>query len=163
MDLRTILFSQYPALFLLALLFLIAHLRARKVSAVRSVLWVLLFGAALATAVACCFLGIQAELWTLKTLIRLGLWSWAGIALVLVVLLLRLVHGIEARLNRRKLDKAMRQAEQEKAAEVARAREEGAAQERERAAQAAAGSAAEQAAPAGESAGEGQEAPAEAL
>ena len=29
MNLRTILFSQYPALFLLAVLFLIAHLRVR--------------------------------------------------------------------------------------------------------------------------------------
>lgn len=138
MDLRTILFSQYPALFLLALLFLIAHLRARKSSAVRSVLWVLLFGAALAMAVAFCFLGIQAELWTLKTIVRLRLWSWAGIALVLAILLLRVVHGVESRMNRRKLDRAMRQAEQEKQAEVARTRAEGAAegaaQERERAA-----------------------------
>ena len=139
MNFRTVLFSQYPAFFLLALLFLIAHLRACKTSAVRSVLWVLLFGAALAMAVACCFLGIQAELWTLKTIVRFRLWSWAGIALVLAVLLLRLVHGIESRMNRHKLDKAMRQAEQEKQAEVARARAEGAAkgaaQERERAAE----------------------------
>ena len=45
MNLRTILFSQYPALFLLAVLFLIAHLRVRKTSAVKSVLWVILFGA----------------------------------------------------------------------------------------------------------------------
>ena len=48
MDLREILFAQFPAFFLLSLLFLIAHLRVRKRSAVKSVLWVLLFGAALA-------------------------------------------------------------------------------------------------------------------
>ena len=36
MNLRTILFSQYPALFLLAVLFLIAHLRVRKRSAVKA-------------------------------------------------------------------------------------------------------------------------------
>ena len=53
MNLRTILFSQYPALFLLAVLFLIAHLRVRKTSAVKSVLWVILFGAALAASVVC--------------------------------------------------------------------------------------------------------------
>ena len=82
MNLRTILFSQYPALFLLAVLFLIAHLRVRKTSAVKSVLWVILFGAALAASVVCCFLGIQAELWTLKTLITLGFWSWFGVGLV---------------------------------------------------------------------------------
>ena len=46
MDLREILFAQFPAFFLLSLLFLIAHLRVRKHSAVKSVLWVLLFGAA---------------------------------------------------------------------------------------------------------------------
>jgi hypothetical protein len=47
MDLREILFALFPAFFLLSLLFLIAHLRVRKHSAVKSVLWVLLFGAAL--------------------------------------------------------------------------------------------------------------------
>ena len=52
MDLREILFAQFPAFFLLSLLFLIAHLRVRKRSAVKSVLWVLLFGAALAVSCA---------------------------------------------------------------------------------------------------------------
>ena len=111
MNLRTILFSQYPALFLLAVLFLIAHLRVRKTSAVKSVLWVILFGAALAASVVCCFLGIQAELWTLKTLITLGFWSWFGVGLVLLFLVLRVVHGMEKRSSRRRLDKAMKQAE----------------------------------------------------
>lgn len=132
MNLRTILFSQYPALFLLAVLFLIAHLRVRKTSAVKSVLWVILFGAALAASVVCCFLGIQAELWTLKTLITLGFWSWFGVGLVLLFLVLRVVHGMEKRSSRRRLDKAMKQAEKQKEEEVSRARAEGAA-ERERA------------------------------
>ena len=133
MNLRTILFSQYPALFLLAVLFLIAHLRVRKTSAVKSVLWVILFGAALAASVVCCFLGIQAELWTLKTLITLGFWSWFGVGLVLLFLVLRVVHGVEKRSSRRRLDKAMKQAEKQKEEEVSRARAEGAAAERERA------------------------------
>ena len=59
MDLREILFAQFPAFFLLSLLFLIAHLRVRKHSAVKSVLWVLLFGAALAVSILFCFLGMQ--------------------------------------------------------------------------------------------------------
>lgn len=138
MNLRTILFSQYPALFLLAVLFLIAHLRVRKTSAVKSVLWVILFGAALAASVVCCFLGIQAELWTLKTLITLGFWSWFGVGLVLLFLVLRVVHGVEKRSSRRRLDKAMKQAEKQKEEEVSRARAEGAAAERERAEAAAA-------------------------
>ena len=138
MNLRTILFSQYPALFLLAVLFLIAHLRVRKTSAVKSVLWVILFGAALAASVVCCFLGIQAELWTLKTLITLGFWSWFGVGLVLLFLVLRVVHGVEKRSSRRRLDKAMKQAEKQKEEEVSRARAEGAAAEREREAEAAA-------------------------
>ena len=133
MNFRTILFSQYPAFFLLAVLFLIAHLRVRKTSAVKSVLWVLLFGAALAASVVCCFLGIQAELWTLKTIITLRLWSWIGIVLVLFFLVLRIVHGIEKRSSQRRLEKAMRQAEKEKEEEVSRARAQGAAEERERA------------------------------
>ena len=64
MDLREILFAQFPAFFLLSLLFLIAHLRVRKRSAVKSVLWVLLFGAALAVSILFCFLGMQAKYWT---------------------------------------------------------------------------------------------------
>ena len=110
MNLRTILFSQYPALFLLAVLFLIAHLRVRKTSAVKSVLWVILFGAALAASVVCCFLGIQAELWTLKTLITLGFWSWFGVGLVLLFLVLRVVHGVEKRSSRRRLRSALSEA-----------------------------------------------------
>ena len=132
MNFRTILFSQYPALFLLAVLFLIAHLRVRKTSAVKSVLWVILFGVALAASVVCCFLGIQAELWTLKTLIALGFWSWFGVGLVLLFLVLRVVHGIEKRSSQRRLDKALKQAEKQKDEEVTRARAEGAAEERER-------------------------------
>ena len=146
MNLRTILFSQYPALFLLAVLFLIAHLRARKTSAVKSVLWVILFGAALAASVVCCFLGIQAELWTLKTLITLGFWSWFGVGLVLLFLVLRVVHSVEKRSSRRRLDKAMKQAEKQKEEEVSRARAEGAAAERERAEAEAAARAAQEAA-----------------
>ena len=173
MNLRTILFSQYPALFLLAVLFLIAHLRVRKTSAVKSVLWVILFGAALAASVVCCFLGIQAELWTLKTLITLGFWSWFGVGLVLLFLVLRVVHGMEKRSSLRRLDKAMKQAEKQKEEEVSRARAEGAAAEgaaaereraeaeaaaraeeaaREEAARAAAEAAAAQDAPSGETA-----------
>ena len=138
MNLRTILFSQYPALFLLAVLFLIAHLRVRKTSAVKSVLWVILFGAALAASVVCCFLGIQAELWTLKTLITLGFWSWFGVGLVLLFLVLRVVHGMEKRSSRRRLDKAMKQAEKQKEEEVSRARAEGERAEAEAAAREAA-------------------------
>ena len=80
MDLREILFAQFPAFFLLSLLFLAAHLRVRKHSAVKSVLWVLLFGAALAVSILFCFLGMQAKYWTVKTLFKLKFWSWLGLA-----------------------------------------------------------------------------------
>ena len=97
MNLRTILFSQYPALFLLAVLFLIAHLRVRKRSAVKSVLWVLLFGAALAVSLLFCFLGMQAKYWTVKTLFELKFWSWLGIAIVALALVLRLVFKLQSK------------------------------------------------------------------
>lgn len=129
---RLILFSQYPALFLLALVFLLAHLRVRRTSAVKSMLWVILFGITLAASVAFCFLGLQAELWTLKTVLRLGLWSWLGIAAVVLLLVLRALHGVEKRMERRRLEKALRQAEKEKDAAVASARAEAAAEERAR-------------------------------
>ena len=53
--------------------------------------------------------------------------------LVLLFLVLRVVHGVEKRSSRRRLDKAMKQAEKQKEEEVSRARAEGAAAERERA------------------------------
>ena len=61
MDLREILFAQFPAFFLLSLLFLIAHLRVRKHSAVKSVLWVLLFGAALAVSIPVSYTHLRAH------------------------------------------------------------------------------------------------------
>ena len=95
MDLREILFAQFPAFFLLSLLFLIAHLRVRKRCAVKSVLWVLLFGAALAVSILFCFLGMQAKYWTVKTLFELKFWSWLGLAIVVFVLVLRLVFKLQ--------------------------------------------------------------------
>ena len=70
MELKQILLAQFPAFFLLSLLFLIAHLRVRKHSAVKSVLWVLLFGAALAVSILFCFLGMQAKYWTVNAVFR---------------------------------------------------------------------------------------------
>ena len=125
MNFRTILFSQYPALFLLALLFLIAHLRVRKHSAVKSVLWVLLFGAALAVAILFCFLGIQAKYWTLKTLFELKFWSWFGLVLVVLVLVLRLVFKLQNKHAKHMVEKERTKAEKEREQAVAQAREEG--------------------------------------
>ena len=125
MDLREILFAQFPAFFLLSLLFLAAHLRVRKRSAVKSVLWVLLFGAALAVSILFCFLGMQAKYWTVKTLFQLKFWSWFGIFLVVLILALRLVFKLQNKHNRRVMEKERMKAEKEREQAVAQAREEG--------------------------------------
>lgn len=125
MDLREILFAQFPAFFLLSLLFLIAHLRVRKHSAVKSVLWVLLFGAALAVSILFCFLGMQAKYWTVKTLFQLKFWSWFGIFLVVLIFALRLVFKLQNKHNRRVMEKERMKAEKEREQAVAQAREEG--------------------------------------
>ena len=133
MNLRTILFSQYPALFLLAVLFLIAHLRVRKTSAVKSVLWVILFGAALAASVVL-LPRHPGRAVDAQNAHHPRLLSWFGVGLVLLFLVLRVVHGMEKRSSRRRLDKAMKQAEKQKEEEVSRApAPRGAAAERERA------------------------------
>ena len=118
MDLREILFAQFPAFFLLSLLFLIAHLRVRKHSAVKSVLWVLLFGAALAVSILFCFLGMQAKYWTVKTLFELKFWSWLGLAIMVFVFVLRLVFKLQNKHAQHMVEKEREQA-------VAQAREEG--------------------------------------
>jgi len=125
MDLREILFAQFPAFFLLSLLFLIAHLRVRKHSAVKSVLWVLLFGAALAVSILFCFLGMQAKYWTVKTLFKLKFWSWLGLAIVVVLLVLRIVFKLQNKHTRHVMEKERTKAEKEREQAVAQAREEG--------------------------------------
>ena len=125
MDLREILFAQFPAFFLLSLLFLAAHLRVRKRSAVKSVLWVLLFGAALAVSILFCFLGMQAKYWTAKTLFKLKFWSWLGLAIVVVLLVLRIVFKLQNKHTRHVMEKERAKAEKEREQAVAQAREEG--------------------------------------
>ena len=156
MDLKQMLFAQFPAFFLLSILFLIAHLRVRKRSAVKSVLWVLLFGAALAVSILFCFLGMQAKYWTVKTLFKLKFWSWFGLFLVALILVLRLVFKLQNKHNRHVMEKERAKAEKEREQAVAQAREEGRAEALSRAedAQAASepASGAAQAAPSAENA-----------
>jgi len=125
LNLKTIILSQYPGAFLLSLLFLLGYLRARKHSAVRSVLWVLLFGVSLAGAVVLCIMGMQQDLWTLKTIFQFSVWSWIGIAIVLLAFILRVIHLIERAHNRRVMEKELRKAEKQKEDAVAQARAEG--------------------------------------
>jgi len=125
MDFREILLAQFPAFFLLSILFLIAHLRVRKRSAVKSVLWVLLFGAALAVSILFCFLGMQAKYWTFKTLLQLKFWSWFGLFAVVLVLVLRLVFKLQNKHAKHMVEKERTRAEKEREQAVAQAREEG--------------------------------------
>ena len=125
MDLKQMLLAQFPAFFLLIILFLIAHLRVRKRSAVKSVLWVLLFGAALAVSILFCFLGMQAKYWTVKTLFELKFWSWFGIFLVVLILALRLIFKLQNKHAQHMVEKERTRAEKEREQAVAQAREEG--------------------------------------
>ena len=121
MDLKQMLLAQFPAFFLLSILFLIV----RKRSAVKSVLWVLLFGAALAVSILFCFLGMQAKYWTVKTLFHLKFWSWFGIFLVVLIFALRLVFKLQNKHAQHMVEKERMKAEKEREQAVAQAREEG--------------------------------------
>ena len=124
LDLRFALFAQYPAFFLLAVLFLINYLIVRKRSAVKSVLWVILFGLSLAVSILFCFLGMQAKYWTIKTLFTPGVWSWVGIALVIAAVVVRFAFKIKGKLDQHRLERELKKAEKDKDAAVAQAREE---------------------------------------
>lgn len=124
-DWKYLLFAQYPAFMLLALFFLIGYLRARKSSAVKSVLWVLLFAAAIACSVLFVFFGVHYEYWTLKTLFSLGLASWLGVVLVAAAVIARTVHLIEKKHNQKVMEKELKRAAKDKDDAVAQAREEG--------------------------------------
>ena len=125
LDLRFALFAQYPAFFLLAVLFLINYLIVRKRSAVKSILWVILFGLALAVSILFCCLGLQSKYWTLGTLFSIGVWSWIGIGLVIVAVIVRFVFKLKGKIDRHTLNRELKKAEKDKDAAVAQAREEG--------------------------------------
>ena len=125
-DWKYLLLAQYPAFLLLSVFFLASYLRVRKSSAVKSVLWVLLFGVALACAVLFAFLGVQQKYWTLKTLFPLSTASWIGVALVVIAVIARIVHLIEKKHNKKVMEKELKKAAKEKDDAVAQAREEGA-------------------------------------
>ncbi len=125
-DWKYFLFAQFPAFFLLAVFFLVSYLRVRKTSAVKSVLWVLLFGVALACSVLFLFLGVQQKYWSLKTLFPLGIASYVGVVLVLAAVIAHIVHLVEKKHNRRVMEKELEKAAKDKETAVAQAREEAA-------------------------------------
>ncbi len=124
-SLKMILYSQYPAAFLLAILFLIVYSVRRKNAAVRAFFFVLLYGIALAGGVLLFFLGVQAELWTLKTVWPFTVWNWIGVGIVAVLFIVFLVSTIEKKHSKHLMEKKLKKAEEEKASAVAAAREEG--------------------------------------
>ena len=97
----------------------------RKHSAVKSVLWVLLFGAALAVSILFCFLGMQAKYWTVKTLFELKFWSWLGLVIVVFVFVLRLVFKLQNKHAQHMVEKERAKAEKTREEAVKQAREEG--------------------------------------
>ena len=124
-DWKYMLLAQHPAVLILAVYFLVKYMFARKTSAVKSILWVLLFGASLAISVLFLFFGIHFEYWTLKTLFPLGVASWIGIALILIAIVARIVHLIEKKRSRMMMQKELRKAAKEKDAAVAEAEQAG--------------------------------------
>ena len=122
---KYLLFAQYPACFLLAIFFIVCYLRVRKSSAVKSILWVLLFGVALAVSVLFSFLGVQEGYWKLNSIFTLGIASWIGVALVFVALIAHVVHLVEKKHNRKVMEKELEKAAKEKDAAVAQAEEQG--------------------------------------
>ena len=122
---KYLLLAQYPALALLAVLFLVNYLLVRKRSAVKSVLWVLLFGVALAAAVLFAFLGVHYEFWKLGELFKLGLAGWMGLALVLIATIANFVHRMEKKHSRKVMEKELARAARERDDAVAQAEEAG--------------------------------------
>lgn len=124
-DWKYMLLAQYPAFLILAVYFLAKYARVRKTSAVKSILWVLLFGVALAVSVLFLFLGIHYGYWTLKTLFPLGVASWIGIALIIITIVARIVHLIEKKRNQKIMEKELKKAAKEKDDAVAEAEQAG--------------------------------------
>lgn len=120
-----ILCCQSPGLFLAALALLLRFFTLRKTHKLRS-------GAALAGAmlflaggVGLYFYGIYRELFTIRDFFRLRPAGWAGLGVVLaVILLLLLFNGMKNRASRKKLARAEAQAQQDKQAALEQAVEQ---------------------------------------
>ena len=123
-NLKYLLLSQYPAMFLLALISLFGFLRKRKSSAMAATLYVLLFGITTACGTSFAYLGMQAGFWKLSTLLPLSGISWAGIVLLAALALVRLVHNAERRHGKRMLERERQNAERAKEDAVAAVRSE---------------------------------------
>ena len=124
-SLKMLLYSQYPAAILLAVLFLIVYAVRRKNAAFRAFLFVLLYGIALAGGVLLFFLGVQEGLWTLKTVWPFTVWNWIGVGIVAVLFVVFLINTVEKKHSKHVLEKKLRKAEEEKESAVKAAREEG--------------------------------------
>lgn len=124
-DWKYLLFAQYPACLILAVFFLVKYTRVRKASAVKSILWVLCFGAALACSVLFAFLGVNLKYWTLRSIFSLSLAGWIGVVLIAAALVAHIVHTVEKKRSLRAMEKELRKAEKEKEDAVAQAHEEG--------------------------------------
>ncbi|MCR5825668.1 MAG: hypothetical protein K6G54_03795, partial [Oscillospiraceae bacterium] len=122
---KYLMLAQYPALALLAVLFLIDYLLVRKRSAVRSVFSVLLFGVSLAASVLFAFLGVHYAYWQFSELLSLDFASWLGVVLVLLLMVVHFVHSAEKRHSHKVMEKELRRAAQERDNAVAQAEEAG--------------------------------------
>lgn len=119
-----ILCCQSPALFLAALALLLRFFTLRKTHKLRS-------GAALAGAILTLaggiglyFYGMYRELFTIRDFFRLRPAGWAGLGVVLAVILLLLFNGMKNRASRKKLARAEVQAQQDKQAALEQAVEQ---------------------------------------
>ncbi len=119
-----ILCCQSPGLFLAALALLLRFFTLRKTHKLRS-------GAALAGAmlflaggVGLYFYGMYRELFTIRDFFRLRPAGWAGLGVVLAVILLLLFNGMKNRASRKKLARAEAQAQQDKQAALEQAVEQ---------------------------------------
>lgn len=119
-----ILCCQSPGLFLTALALLLRFFTLRKTHKLRS-------GAALAGAmlflaggVGLYFYGMYRELFTIRDFFRIRPAGWAGLGVVLAVILLLLFNGMKNRASRKKLARAEAQAQQDKQAALEQAVEQ---------------------------------------
>lgn len=68
---------------------------------------------------------LQAKYWTVKTLFELKFWSWLGLAIVVLVLVLRLVFKLQNKHAQHMVEKERAKAEKTREEAVKQAREEG--------------------------------------
>lgn len=109
-----ILCCQSPALFLVAIILLVRYFITRKAHRVKATVRLVFAILCAILGIVCYFVGMYRDIFTIKDFYQIRVAGWFGLVVVVLVCGLLVFNALKDRTTRRKLDKAVKTAEEEK-------------------------------------------------